>query len=144
MLKPKRPQQFKLQQPTDIGALAEVLMWFERVALPFLSEQQFWQCQVALAEGFTNAVRHAHRDLPPKTAIDIEVRANVRFLEIKIWDRGKPFDLQSKLRELSQSEEDPLGKEGGRGLLFIQQLTDEMSYVRTRDRRNCLTIRKNL
>ncbi|MDY7015920.1 MAG: ATP-binding protein, partial [Cyanobacteriota bacterium] len=35
-------------------------------------------------------------------------------------------------------------KEGGRGLLFIQQLTDEMSYIRTRDRRNCLIMRKNL
>jgi serine/threonine-protein kinase RsbW len=144
MLDSKQPQPFKLKQPTSIGALAEVLMWFEEVALPFLSEQQFWQCQVALAEGFTNAVRHAHRDLPPQTAIEIEVHIETRYLEIKIWDRGKPFDLQAKLRELNHSEEDPLGKEDGRGLLFIQQLTDQMSYIRTRDRRNCLVIRKNL
>lgn len=138
------PKQFHLQLKTDLGALTEVLQWFERVAAPLLSEQQYWQCQVALAEGFTNAVRHAHRNLPPTTVIEIEANICPKCLEMKIWDWGQPFDLKAKLQELDCSDEDPLGKEGGRGLLFMRQLTDELSYLRSADRRNCLVMRKKL
>ncbi|HIK29043.1 MAG: ATP-binding protein [Oscillatoriaceae bacterium SKW80] len=132
-----------LQVGTDLKALAEVLQWFEQFNLPCFPANLWWQCQTALAEGFTNAVRHAHSDLPESTPIDIDVEICDRYLEIKIWDRGKPFDLEAKLASISQEEFDPLERENGRGLIFIRKLTDEVCYTRTPDQRNCLLMRKN-
>lgn len=138
------PQQLHLQLKTDLGDLNKILQSFEQMAAPLLSEEQYWQCQIVLAEGFTNAVRHAHRDLPLTTIIEVEVKVVPEYLEIQIWDRGKPFDLHAKLRELDCSPEDPLSKEGERGLFFMNQLTDELSYTRGGDERNCLVMRKYL
>jgi serine/threonine-protein kinase RsbW len=137
-------KQFRLQVKTELPALTVVLQWFEQVAKPLLPEKCFWQCQVALAEGFTNTVRYAHQHLPSTTPIDLEVNLFVHYLEMRIWDWGKPFDLQAKLNYLRQSNEDPLEKENDRGLFFMQELTDDLQYVRISNRRNCLVMHKKL
>jgi len=138
----KPVQQSHLQVKTDLNAVTEVLQWFEKFTSSLLPQQMASKCQLALVEGFTNAVRHAHHDLPPTTPIDLELKIFPDFLEMRIWDQGPPFDFQSKLQSLCQEECDPLEKEGGRGLIFMQQLTDELSYARLDDERNCLMMRK--
>ena len=144
MLDKKPIQHFCLQVDTELEALTEVLQWFEQVVTPFLTKQGFWQCQVALAEGFTNTVRHAHKNLPRNTTIDVEVNLFSRCLEIRIWNWGQPFDLNSELQSLNPEESNLLEKEHGRGLLFMQRLTDELQYVRVPKGRNCLIMRKEL
>jgi serine/threonine-protein kinase RsbW len=99
---------------------------------------------VALAEGFTNTVRYAHGSLPGTTPIELELTLLEECLEIRIWDRGKPFDLLAKLATLQQSPVDPLEKESDRGLLFMRALTDRLQYIRLPDRRNCLILSKDL
>ncbi|NEQ21359.1 MAG: ATP-binding protein [Microcoleus sp. SIO2G3] len=139
----ERPiQQSHLQVKTDLTAVTEVLQWFEEFTSSLLPQQLGSECQLALVEGFTNAVRHAHHDLPPTTPIDLELKIFPDFLEMRIWDHGPPFDFQAKLQSLCQEEYDPLEKEGGRGLIFMKQLTDELSYARLDDDRNCLLMRK--
>ncbi|MEG3975823.1 ATP-binding protein, partial [Microcoleus sp. herbarium8] len=66
------------------------------------------------------------------------------YLEIRIWDRGQPFNLEAKLHSIMQEQRDPLDREGERGLVFMYKLTDDLRYIRTDDRRNCLVMRKNL
>lgn len=138
------PQRSHLQVRTDLNALSEVLQWFEQFNLPSFPANLWWQCQTALAEGFTNAVRHAHCHLPDTTPIDIEVEIRDRYLEMRIWDWGKPFDLEAKLEAICQEPFDPLEKENGRGLIFMKKLTDEVCYTRTPDQRNCLLMRKKI
>jgi len=135
-------KQSHLRLETDLRAVEEVLQWFEQFAPPLLPEQVWQQSQIALVEGFTNAVRHAHQSLPQTTLIEIELKLFSDCLEIRIWDQGQPFDLYGKLEALCHEDCDPLEKEGGRGLMFIQQLTDELSYQRLDDQRNCLFMRK--
>jgi serine/threonine-protein kinase RsbW len=135
-------KQSRLQVQTDSKTLTEVLRWFEQFNQPPLSYDLWWQSQLVLTEGFTNAIRHAHQHLPPTTTIDIEVIVFSYYLEIRIWDRGGPFNLEEKLQSICQEEYDPLEKEGGRGLLWMKQLTDELSYLRLADQRNCLVMRK--
>jgi serine/threonine-protein kinase RsbW len=135
-------QQSRLQVETDLKAVTKVLQWFEELTSSLFSEQFQSQCQLAFVEGFTNAVRHAHENLPQSTPIDLEVTVFADYLEMRIWDQGQPFDLQAKLIALCQEESDPLEKEGGRGLMFMHQLMDEVSYVRLPDQRNCLLLRK--
>ncbi|MBE9116576.1 ATP-binding protein [Lusitaniella coriacea LEGE 07157] len=144
MQQPTPNEHFKLQLPTELEALPQALQWFEKIALPLLPQQAYWQCQVALAEGFTNVVRHAHQGLPPTTSIDLEILLWDRCFEIRIWDWGKPFDLKAKLQELNPNNLNDPFYEGGRGLMFIQKLTDELHYCRQADKRNCLTMRKGL
>jgi serine/threonine-protein kinase RsbW len=65
-----------------------------------------------VVEGFTNAVRHAHKNLPRSTPIDLEITVFNERLEIKIWDLGKPFDFKAKLKE-ELPEESPFSLSEG-------------------------------
>lgn len=139
----ERPlKQSHIQVKTDLSAVADVLQWFDQFTQSLLPEKFRWQCQIALVEGFTNAVRHAHQHLPPTTPIDLELSVFPQCLEMRIWDQGQPFDLHAKLHALCLEQDHPLDKEGGRGLIFMCQLTDELSYDRLLDERNCLLMRK--
>ena len=129
-----------LRTNTDLYALAQVLAWFDQFNQPIVPHSVWLQCQLALAEGFTNAVRHAHKDCAKDTAIDILVRASHQSLEIQIWDCGVGFDLEKMLSKLSVEDHQA---EGGRGLKLMKQLADTLSYSRTADQRNCLVVIKN-
>ena len=138
-------KQYHLQVKTELEALREVIQWFEDLVFPLVPQKMGWQCEVALVEAFTNAVRHAHHDLPQSTPIDLEVRLLPSFLEMKIWDKGKSFDLEAKLLK-GEREANSLGsmeREGGRGLQFIKKLTDELQYLNLSNDCNCLIMRKN-
>ena len=141
MLSKPTKSKFHLQVDTKLGRLNDVLSWFEGLISPYLPQTTGWQCEVALAEAFTNAVRHAHQDLPSSTPIDLEIELFANFLEIRVWDCGKPFDLKAQLKA-NEINFNSLEKEGGRGLQFIKKLTDELQYLTSSDYRNCLVIRK--
>jgi serine/threonine-protein kinase RsbW len=126
----------QIQVITDLGALAQVLSWFDQFSHPPIPNVVWLQCQLILAEGFTNAVRHAHQGYPTETPIDIEVVMLGDALEIRIWDRGKPFDLESKIK--SMPKEMDKHAEGGRGLKLMQRMSDQLRYTRGSDDRNCL------
>ena len=143
LISPSFPLQFHLQVQTELAALIPVLQWFESHGCPFLPESVLWQCKVALAEGFTNTVRYAHKNLPPTTPIDLELTFSSHSLEIKIWDHGQPFDLQAKLDSPQQDPVAPLEMESDRGLLLMRSLTDTLQYIRTGEGRNCLILQKS-
>lgn len=92
-------QTISLQVNTDVSALTQVLEWFEELKDLSLPQEAWWACQLALAEGFTNAVRHAHKNLPVETPIQLEVMVFAGYLEFRIWDCGQAFDLNTKLTE---------------------------------------------
>ncbi len=132
---------------TNLEALLQVLVEFDRLASTVLTEELYFKCRLALAEGFTNAVRHAHRHLSENTPILVEMALSDRLLEINIWDKGDFFDLEKKLQEIKQEPDNPL-KVGERGLQWMDELMDEVHYIRVKERecrdRNCLILRKFL
>lgn len=130
----------RLRVQTNLADLNQVLQWFEQLNQPFISRRVWIQCQTALAEGFTNAVRHAHQNLPIETPIDIEVTITPEQLEIRIWDLGDAFDLTQHLENSSQI--DDVEASSGRGLYLIRQLVDQVDYTRTSGDRNCLLMVK--
>lgn len=125
---------------TDLDELKKVLHWFDTFQGPPIPQTVWLQCQLALIEGFTNAVRHAHADLPQATPISIEVIVTDEYIEIRIWDQGPGFDLDAllsqKLKRVNLSEP------GGRGLVIIYKVADELGYHAAGKHRNCLYIRK--
>jgi serine/threonine-protein kinase RsbW len=129
---------------SDLGLLNQVQAWFAHTChhhQPQLSwsENQIYCLNLALAEGFTNAVRHAHQGLPPDTTIDIELDFWENQIEIRIWDRGEPFDPN----RLEEPKPGTL-RLGGYGWFLLRRLADRVVYERDRDGRNCLLIEKTV
>lgn len=126
---------------TDITAAEQVLAWFEQLNHPPLSDLKiWWQCQTLLYEGFTNIVEHAHKNMPSETPIALEAVRCDKAIEIRIWSHGLPFDLQKKIQETAQFEDND--DERGRGLKIMSLIADELSYEPTADNRYCLWIKK--
>jgi serine/threonine-protein kinase RsbW len=135
------PKKVKIAVSTDLSLLSQVLVWFDQFKQAALPYAVWLQCQLALAEGFTNAVRHAHQGKPSETPIEIEVSTRSEAIEIRIWDQGSGFDLEKSLSKIPAFVD--LLAEGGRGLKIIEKSADVFSYTRTNDHRNCLLIVKN-
>ncbi|MDQ2097670.1 MAG: ATP-binding protein [Tychonema bourrellyi B0820] len=130
-----------LQVNTGLNGLDQVLSWFSQLYDSRIPISVWIRCQLALAEGFTNAVRHAHNGKPADLPVDIQVAVFAEFVEIKIWDWGDRFDLEAKIKTISEKVD--LAAPGGRGLKLMKDIGDSLSYVRTADGRNCLSIVKN-
>jgi hypothetical protein len=68
----------RLKVKSDLIVQSQVQKWFEQFCLDnichkYSSNHQFYRLNLALAEGFSNAVRHAHQELPTDTIIEIEL-----------------------------------------------------------------------
>jgi len=137
-------QQDHLTVRSELKLLSQVQKWFEQFCFKYVykfgwSEIQVYRLNLALAEGFTNAVRHAHQSLPPETTIDIEVSLWLDRLEMRIWDRGKPFNPNA----ITEPKPGTL-QAGGYGWFLLRRLSDKVEYERADDNRNCLLIVKYL
>ncbi len=137
-------KKIQMQTETDLKALEMVLQWYDQLQTLPIPKGVWMECQLALAEGFTNAVRHVHKYLPSSTMIELEVKVFGDRLKMKIWDCGKLFDFQAQLRKsLAETEESQAEKEGGKGVFLLQRIADKLSYKRTDDGRNYLEIVKH-
>jgi len=100
-------QHISLQVNTDLNALTRVLEWFDQLKDLSLPNEVWWKFQLALAEGFTNAVRHAHKNLPVETPVQLEIMVFNGRLELKVWDCGPYFDFDAKLKETLAADRKP-------------------------------------
>ncbi|PZO38036.1 MAG: anti-sigma regulatory factor [Pseudanabaena frigida] len=133
-------QTILLQVNTDLNELTNVLNWFEKLPHHSVPNPDWLRCKTAFAEVFTNAVRHAHRNMPTETPISLEATLSRDTIEIKVFDYGSGFDLSEKLSNLDDVDVNALG---GRGLDLISQMVDVFTYTKTSDGRNCMLIGKN-
>ena len=141
--------QASLQVDTNLDAMPQVLAWFEQLHPLTLTPELWMQAKVALVEGFTNAVRHAHENLPPQTPIDLDVKVLPYRLEIAIWDQGPAFDLEALLEGVGREHHDPLARDAHWGGVLLKKLRDQHGWhIRyicpacARGDRNCLLIQK--
>jgi serine/threonine-protein kinase RsbW len=117
-----------LSVSSHLEELSAVQQWFQ-TRIFFLAEgypwitEQFDQLNLALAEGFTNAVRHAHVNLPSSTPIEIELIVSPEKVEIRIFDQGAPFDPNT-LGEIQPG----VLQEGGYGWFLLRRLADQVTY----------------
>lgn len=140
---------------SEISALKQILSWLEDACGKLLGVVELQQISIVVAEAFTNTVKYAHVGLPLDTPIFLELHLQTHQVEVRIWDQGQPFDLQGYLENELQNltEEDSLHKEGQRGLLLMDRLTNDLyyEYYGTKPDRqprlgyqNCLVIRKKI
>ena len=127
---------------SELKLLVPVQQWFEEFWQQYLpkygwADSQLLRLNLALAEGFTNSVHHAHHSLPPETTIEIQVSLWTDRLEMRIWDYGKPFNPDV----ITEPEPGTL-QVGGYGWFLLRRLADKVVYERDSDTRNCLLIVK--
>lgn len=131
---------------SDLQSLNELQAWFRQLCERYgqgrrLRSQRFddrlQRLNIALAEGFSNAVRHAHADLPQDTTIEVKVALGPQQIEIQIWDLGRPFDPDSVVEPKPGTL-----RQGGYGWFLLRRLVDQVSYDR-QDNRNCLRIKQS-
>lgn len=129
---------------SDLRFLAQLQRLFEEFCQqhPILVQwdtTQRYRFKLAMVEGFSNTVRHAHQYLPADTEIEIEIALQVTpqaaQLTFRMWDRGAPFDPT----QLDEPEPGTL-QLGGYGWFLLRRLCDRVTYDRGEDNRNCLTI----
>jgi serine/threonine-protein kinase RsbW len=130
---------------SDLSGLQKIIPWFEYHCVELLNQTVFLSMQIILIEGFTNAVKYAHLNLPRETQIELFVDIFENLIEIRIWDYGLTFDLKEQLRlEIKTNAEDSIERESHRGLLLMNSLTDELSYTRENETKNCLIMRRKI
>jgi serine/threonine-protein kinase RsbW len=128
----------RIHVSTNLSELARILAWFQSIEQASVTDEDWMQCQIALAEGFTNAVVHAHRELPSETPIEIDIYFSVGQIEMRIWDYGPPFELIEQIHGGMPAPE----AETGRGLALLSKIADHIQYRPVADDRNCLLLIK--
>ncbi len=96
--------------------------------------------EICLNEALNNVIKHAYHN-NAKNGIDINIRKNVKYLEIEIVDNGEPrtkFDTPSLDYDPGDIDNLP---ESGMGLYIIHQLMDEVNYI-TLNGKNYFTLKK--
>jgi serine/threonine-protein kinase RsbW len=86
-----------------------------------------YHLNLVLTEATVNAIKHGNYDNPEDTVrITITIQENE--LNIKVYDHGQGFDLESVLLpDLDHP------KESGMGIFFIRTLMDSVTYTRQGD-----------
>lgn len=116
------------------------MTWFNQFQTSPMPRQLWLQCQIVLAEGFTNALRHGHAHLPATTLVEIEMVVSDHTIDIRIWDQGPGFDLNAVLaHQMDQCDRDA---ERGRGLRIMSRVADQLTYQRYPAKGNCLHLHK--
>lgn len=116
--------------------------WFSRLRPSAIDEGLWTSCTTALGEAFENAVYHGQTTLETTTPTSVVVNITDEMIQIRVWDSGPGFNLEQYMRDLPESV--PLLAEKGRGLWIIKQIADHLSYSKTANQLNCLTIQKFL
>ncbi|MDO9423341.1 MAG: ATP-binding protein [Methylobacter sp.] len=86
-----------------------------------------YHLNLVLTEATVNAIKHANFD-DPKDTVRITIQIQENELNIKVYDHGQGFDLESV--PLPDFEHP---KEGGMGIFFIRTLMDSVTYTRQGD-----------
>ena len=85
-----------------------------------------YHLNLVLTEATTNAIKHANND--PKDTVRITIHIQDNELNIKVYDHGQGFDLESvSLPDFDQP------RESGMGIFFIRTLMDSVTYTKQSD-----------
>ncbi len=109
------PTWYRIQVETNLHALGILFQHLDPARHHCPGETLWPQCKLALAEGFSNAVRYAHQGYPLVTPLDLEMAITQRGLELRLWDYGSPFSMWDTL--------------GQRGLSLRQNYGNWMSWA---------------
>jgi len=89
------------------------------------TESSRFAVRLALEEAISNAFRHGHSKLPPKTPVKVEYRVGDKDLEVVIEDKGPGFKPESVP---DPTLDENLELPSGRGMVLIKAYMTEVRY----------------
>ncbi len=137
--------QYQFHVASDLTQLDQVLEQCNKINRHDRIPRHDWmQCQMAIAEGFTNAVRHAHGEELKDCPVNIDLTLQEDCLDIRIWDHGKNnFNLDNHLQHLDMKVNE--FATGGRGFIILKKIASKLAYKHDEQRQqNYLLISKTL
>ncbi len=108
--------------PQNVGVVDEIMATLA-AELP-LTEQQQFNIHLALGESIQNAILHGNASDPNKSVI-IDYELYQGQLYFCISDQGAGFDVKEVADPTAVENRE---KEGGRGVLFLKQITKHFHY----------------
>lgn len=108
--------------PQNMGVVDEIMASLATELS--LTEQQHFNIHLALGESIQNAIMHGNASDPTKSVV-IDYELFRRQLFFCISDQGMGFDVKTVADPTSFEN---LEKEGGRGVLFLKQITKHFHY----------------
>jgi anti-sigma regulatory factor (Ser/Thr protein kinase) len=135
----------RLEIESELQSVGLMAMAVNRIcAFCGMNEVEAYQVELCVSEAATNAILHAY-DGCPGHEVSLLVSVGKESLLLECADTGKPMAPEHVTRVTVHSpdlETDETSlREGGRGLLIIRGVMDEVSYV-TNDTSNCLRMTK--
>lgn len=132
---------YSISVSSKLTNLVHVLEWFEACQSASIPNAVWLPSKIALAEAFTNAVRHAHQQRPIDTPVQINLCILPTILEFEVIDQGEPFDLWAHLAR--QPTITDIYATHGRGLKLLESIADRLEYQRLKNGCNCLYFSKS-
>ena len=131
------PAPWTLTIPSDLRLLGLARAFVEAVCeVAGLDENTTHAIVLAADEATNNVMRHAHADLPD-APVQIECFFRADGLEIRVLDRGAPFDIAA-VPHLDPAEL----RIGGRGVFLMRAIMDELTCHPRGERGNTLRMVK--
>jgi len=125
------------EQVSEVNKLIRVFLLKENLEMLICNA-----VEICLNEALNNVIKHAYGG-KSKYGIDINIRKNVKYLEIEIIDNGESrAKLDTPTLDFDPEDIDNL-PESGMGLYIIHQLMDEVNYI-TLNGKNYFTLKKYL
>ena len=124
-----------------------VALAVNRLSAALFSQEDAWRIELSVVEAVTNVIKHAYLNTPDKE-VSVALSFQDDRLRIQVRDSGCAMDPQllkdrdARVFCFSRRNVQAL-PESGRGIALINQLMDEVCYVRNRGR-NTLTLTKYL
>jgi serine/threonine-protein kinase RsbW len=133
----------ELHVPSDIRFLMLAEDWLLGSLKLEVGETVDWSKQaarlrLALAEAYSNVVRHAHREQPHLPVV-ICLHIENQEMALEIWDRGAGYNPEAYKQPSPEDRQ-----EHGYGWMILNRLMDSVEYQSQIDGRNCLKLAANL
>ncbi len=131
---------------SDLNNVALVGMSINKIcSLTPFSEKQAFQIELCAVEAINNSIIHAYNNVPVNE-VEIALSINDNVLQIEVFDRGKAMKIESlekaDIKVVSNyANNSEIFLESGRGLGFIKEYMDKVSYKSDKSG-NCLTMIK--
>ncbi len=132
-----------LEISSDLSELVRVRAFVrelcKKIPPSALSEEGKSQLELAVHELITNIIRHAYHGRPDKL-IQMEVELSSEKITFRLCHWGEDYEPG----EIEPPDFDDDSRQLGFGLYIIDQVADEVHYLKDEDGKNCVYLVKNL
>ena len=96
---------------------------------------------LAIDEACSNAIRHSYGGECDRF-VELTLRADVEFLEVRLCDQGKPCPPEHRERRVLEAPDPDRLKPGGLGVQLMHSAFDEVEFSPDTTQGNCVIMRR--